>query len=148
MQFSSQIAVYRSGQTDWVAQKLMKISFRGKLALSFFKSQLGGNSMAKKQGPNKSELIRKHMDANPDHKPADIKEALKSHKVSIGLINAVRAKTKAKNSSKKKAGKKPKAAAAHHASNGHSATALLHSALGLGLDKAIALLQKVKAAIK
>ena len=104
--------------------------------------------MAKKKGPNKSELIRKHMDANPDHKPADIKEALKSHKVSIGLINAVRAKTKAKNTSKKKTAKKPKAAAAHHASNGHSASALLHSALALGLDKAIETLQKVKAAIK
>jgi len=102
--------------------------------------------MAKKKGPNRSELVRKHMEANPEHKPAEIHAALKSHKVSIGLINAVRAKAKA--SSKKKAGKKPKAAAAHHASNGHSATALLHTALGLGLDKAIELLQKVKAAVK
>ena len=104
--------------------------------------------MAKKKGPNKSELIRNHMEANPDHKPADIKAALKSHKVSIGLINAVRAKTKAKKSSKKKAGKNSSKAAALHASNGHSATALLHTALSLGLDKAIETLQKVKAAIK
>ena len=104
--------------------------------------------MAKKKGPNRSELVRKHMEANPEHKPAEIHAALKSHKVSIGLINAVRAKVKAKASSKKKAGKKPKAAAAQHDSNGHSATTLLHSALALGLDKAIETLQRVKAAIK
>jgi hypothetical protein len=104
--------------------------------------------MAKKKGPNKSELIRKHMEANPDHKPAEIKTALKAHKVSIGLINAVRAKAKAKTSSKKKAGKKPKAAATHHAGNGHGGVEFLHAALGIGLDKAIELLQKVKAAVK
>ena len=104
--------------------------------------------MAKKKGPNRSELVRKHMEANPEHKPAEIHSALKPHKVSIGLINAVRAKEKAKKSSKKKVGKKPKAAAAHHASNGHSHVAFLHTALGLGLDKAIELLQKVKAAVK
>ena len=33
-------------------------------------------------------------------------------------------------------------------SNGHSGTAFLHSALNLGLDQAIELLQKVKAAVK
>jgi hypothetical protein len=102
--------------------------------------------MAKKKGPNKSELIRKHMEAHPDQKPAAIQAALKSHKVSIGLINSVRANVKGKKSSKK--GKKSKKAAAHHASNGHSGVDFLHSALGLGLDKAIELLQKVKAAVK
>jgi hypothetical protein len=104
--------------------------------------------MAKKKGPNKSELIRKHMEANPDHKPADIHAALKSHKVSIGLIHTVRANVKGKKSSKKKAAKKSHKAAVHHASNGHGGTAFLHSALGLGLDKAIELLQKVQAAVK
>jgi hypothetical protein len=104
--------------------------------------------MAKKKGPNKSDLIRKHMEAHPDHKPADIEAALKAHKVSIGLINSVRAKVKSKKASKKKPGKKSKAAAAPHASNGHSATAFLHTALGLGLDKAIELLKKVKSAVK
>ena len=104
--------------------------------------------MAKKKGPNKSDLIRKHMEAHPDHKPADIEAALKAHKVSIGLINSVRSKLKEKKASKKKPGKKSSKAAAHHASNGHSAAAFLHTALGLGLDKAIELLQKVKAAIK
>lgn len=104
--------------------------------------------MAKKKGPNKSELIRKHMEAHPDHKPAAIQAALKSHKVSIGLINSVRAKSKGKKPSKKKAGKKSTKASAHHASNGRSGVDLLHSALGLGLDKAIELLQKVKAAVK
>ena len=33
-------------------------------------------------------------------------------------------------------------------SNGHSGTAFLHSALNLGLDQAIELLQKVKAVVK
>jgi hypothetical protein len=65
----------------------------------------------------------------------------------MALISNVRSKLKAKKASKKKAGR-PKAAATHHASNGHSHVAFLHSALGLGLDKAIDLLQKVKAAVE
>jgi hypothetical protein len=103
--------------------------------------------MAKKKWPNKSELIRKQMKENPEHMPADIYAALKPHDVSMALISNVRSKLKAKKASKKKAGR-PKAAATHHASNGHSHVAFLHSALGLGLDKAIDLLQKVKAAVE
>jgi hypothetical protein len=79
--------------------------------------------------------------------PAEIHAALKPHKVSMALISHVRSKDKAKKSSKKKAGR-PKAAATHHAGNGHGGVDFLHAALGLGLDKAIELLQKVKAAVK
>ena len=99
--------------------------------------------MAKKKpkGVNKSELIRKHMAAHPDQKPAEIVAALKSHGVTVGLVNAVRAKSKPKRKPKKKS---QQATTAH--SNGH-ASELLHSALTLGLDKAIELLQKVKKAV-
>ena len=97
----------------------------------------------KKPGVNKSELIRKHMAAHPDDKPAQIVAALKSHGVTVGLVNAVRAKdkTKVKNKAPRKTVKSTPAP-----SNGH-ASELLHSALTLGLDKAIELLQKVKKAV-
>src|SRR6476646_9225111 len=53
--------------------------------------------MAKKKsasGVNKSHLIREYVKKNPTHKPKQIEEGLKQHKVSYGLIASVLQKFK------------------------------------------------------
>ncbi len=98
--------------------------------------------MAKKNGINKSELVRQYREKHPDAGPKEITEALKAHKISYGLVANVLQKAKGKTKAKKKTAK---TAAVH--SNGHAAD-FVHSAFTLGLDKAIELLQKVKKAVE
>ena len=98
----------------------------------------------KKAGVNKSDLIRDYKVKHPDAGPKEICEALKAHKVSYGLVSAVLHKAKAK----KKPGRKKaatKSSTAH--SNGH-ATEFVKSALHLGLNEAIKLLERVKKAVE
>ena len=95
--------------------------------------------MAKKKEPNKSQLIRDYKAKNPKATASEIVEALKAHKVAFGLVYAA-LRTKKKSKGKAKTVKVAD-------SNGH-ASELVHSAFTIGIDKAIKLLEKVKAAIE
>jgi hypothetical protein len=114
----------------------------------------GANIVAKKKsatkkrkGPNglsKSEKIRKYKETHLKATTQEIADALG---YDYGTVyQAI---------SKKKPGKKTKKARkvrgdehGGHTGNGHSATELVRMALGLGLDKTIKLLEKVKAAVE
>jgi hypothetical protein len=113
----------------------------------------GANIMAKKKsvtkkrkgpaGVSKSEKIRQYKETHPEATTQEIAYALGyGGKVGYSLVYQVLNKGKKKKA--RKAARKTTTAS----SNGQGATELLRAALGLGLDSAIKLLEKVKKAVE
>ena len=102
----------------------------------------------KRKGPtgvSKSEKIRQYKETHPEATTQEIAYALGYEgKVGYSLVYQVLNKGKGKKKKARKAARTTTTAS----SNGQGATELLRAALGLGLDSAIALLQKVKAAVE
>jgi hypothetical protein len=98
----------------------------------------------KKPAVNKSDAVRKFAADHPEASTQEIATAL-------GFEYTTVYQAMKKKSGKKKAKRKVSGGVDHggakHGSNGHSATEFVKAALGLGLDSAIKLLEKVKKAV-
>jgi hypothetical protein len=126
---------------DWLSGKSDKPKRGGKKV---------AKAAAKKKGPkaegSKSDTIRQY---KKDHPTATTTEIAEATKTNYNLVYQALAKKKKKKAHRGSAtgGNGAPAKRSHDASNGH-ATAFVHSAFNLGLDTAIALLQKVKKAVE
>jgi hypothetical protein len=102
---------------------------------------------AKQERGALSNMVREYMAANPKAKPKEIFEALGDKGVKIGLINAVRAKSKAKKrKGRTSTGIKPQVARSNGRDKGNSIVAVIQAAQQLknlagGVNQAKAVLE-------
>ena len=92
----------------------------------------------RKAGVNKSAAVRKYA---KDHPKATTQEIATALKFDYGTVYQATKKKGVKKA-------KPSSKAPSHTGNGHSASEFIKTAFGLGLDRAITLLTKVKKAIE